>query len=170
MLKSLKSEPDFIKCDDLNRHDSLTLIMDLILTFQHDCKSKTLEVQKKNLPKRTDWSHVKSSGYGTKTITKSGKTGERTGRPRISPRITAKVEEAKKERMKSVAEKKKSVRQPKIVKKPIVIFDRTYKCNFYFNNKYVCKKGWARKFSGKACFDLERRGETREESTDPGMD
>merc|ERR1712142_25931 len=76
---------------------------------KHDCKSKTLEVQKKNLSKRTDWSHVKSSGYGTKTITKSGKTGERTGRPRISPRITAKVEEAKKERMKSVAEKKKSV-------------------------------------------------------------
>ena len=57
------------------------------------------EVKKHKLNKTTDWSHVKSSGYGPI----SAKMSEQ--RPKISPRVHAKVESAKKERLARLANK-----------------------------------------------------------------
>ena len=56
--------------------------------------------------KTSDFSHVKSSGYGSKTVTLTS-IAHKSSRPRISPRLTAKVEAAKTERKKNLAQRVK---------------------------------------------------------------
>ena len=63
-------------------------------TLSKKIKAKPVPEQKKNIFNKTmDWSHVKGSGYGPNAVKKVLET-----KPKISPRLHAKVENVKRER------------------------------------------------------------------------